>query len=150
MTGGQLMAEADRRLGSYWSMTRSQVYRELPALAQAGYVKLGKPGARSSQPYMITPSGRRAFSRWLAEQPGREAVRNPTALRTAFGRYQSSTTLADAYTQAVEYHTEALAEIRENVKTMRKDGDSFAASASEFAIGYHKAALAWLKTAPTK
>ena len=33
MTGGQLMAAAQRRLGSFWSMTRSQVYRELPALA---------------------------------------------------------------------------------------------------------------------
>src|SRR5215471_12941315 len=88
MTGGQLMAAAQRRLGPYWSMTRSQVYRELPALADAGYVKLGKPGARSSQPYAITPAGKRAFSRWLAEDAGHEAVRNPIALRTAFGTYQ--------------------------------------------------------------
>src|SRR5262249_47780472 len=51
MTGGQLMAAAERRLGPYWSMTRSQVYRELPALAEMGFVKLGKPGARASQPY---------------------------------------------------------------------------------------------------
>ena len=62
MTGGQLMAAAQKRLGPYWSMTRSQVYRELPALAQAGYVKLGKPGPRSSQPYSITPAGKRAFT----------------------------------------------------------------------------------------
>src|SRR3954466_15014517 len=38
MTGGQLMAAAERRLGPYWSMTRSQVYRELPVLAELGYV----------------------------------------------------------------------------------------------------------------
>jgi DNA-binding PadR family transcriptional regulator len=42
MTGGQLMAAAERRLGPYWSMTRSQVYRELPVLAEMGYVRLGK------------------------------------------------------------------------------------------------------------
>jgi len=54
MTGGQLMAAAERRLGPYWSMTRSQVYRELPVLADMGYVRLGKPGPRSSQPYAIT------------------------------------------------------------------------------------------------
>ena len=93
MTGGQLMAEAERRLGAYWSMTRSQVYRELPALAEMGYVKLGKPGARSSQPYAITPAGKRAFTRWLAEDPGHEAVRNPIALRAAFGAYQSAAAL---------------------------------------------------------
>ena len=57
MTGGQLMAAAERRLGPYWSMTRSQVYRELPVLADLGFVRLGKPGPRSSQPYAITASG---------------------------------------------------------------------------------------------
>lgn len=150
MTGGQLMVEAERRLGSYWSMTRSQVYRELPALAEMGYVKLGKPGARSSQPYAITPAGKRAFIRWLTEEPGREAIRNPTALRAAFGKHQSPAALAATYAQATEYHAGALAEIREAVKIMKKEGDPFAAAASEFAIGYHKAALAWLKTAPTK
>src|SRR5919198_3062816 len=100
MTGGQLMAAAQRRLGAYWSMTRSQVYRELPALAEAGYVKLGKPGARSSQPYSITPAGKRAFARWLAEEPGRETVRNPVALRTAFGKHQSASQLKAAYEKA--------------------------------------------------
>src|SRR3712207_8696237 len=58
MTGGQLMAAAERRLGPYWSMTRSQVYRELPVLAEMGYVRLGKPGPRASQPYAITAAGR--------------------------------------------------------------------------------------------
>ncbi len=42
MTGGQLMAEAERRLGAYWSMTRSQVYRELPALASNGLREVGQ------------------------------------------------------------------------------------------------------------
>src|ERR1700759_3347048 len=93
MTGGQLMAAAQKRLGAYWSMTRSQVYRELPGLASAAYVNLGKPGPRSSQPYSIPPTGRRAFSRWLTEDPGRETVRNPVALRTAFGKHQSATQL---------------------------------------------------------
>src|SRR5882672_54593 len=97
MTGGQLMSEAERRLGAYWSMTRSQVYRELPALASMGYVKMGKPGARSSQPYAITPAGKRAFTRWLADEPAREAVRSPVALRVAFGKHQSSTQLKTAY-----------------------------------------------------
>src|SRR5919108_4665570 len=80
MTGGQPMAAAEKRLGPYWSMTRSQVYRELPALAQQGYVKMGKPGPRASQPYAITAAGKRVFSRWLTEMPGRDTIRNPTAL----------------------------------------------------------------------
>jgi DNA-binding PadR family transcriptional regulator len=149
MTGGQLMAAAQRRLGPYWSMTRSQVYRELPALAGAGYVKLGKPGPRSSQPYAITPAGKRAFGRWLAEEPGRDAVRNPLALRVAFGRHQSAAQLKSAYEHAAAYHTTALNEARDAVKELRREGDDHAASALEFAVGYHRAALAWLKTVPT-
>ena len=150
MTGGQLMAAAQRRLGAYWSMTRSQVYRELPALAEAGYVKLGKPGARSSQPYSITPAGKRAFVRWLGEAPGREALRNPVALRIAFGSQQSASQLKEVHQQAIEFHTAALAESREQAKEVKKAGDDFGASALEFAVAYHRAALSWLKTAPGK
>ncbi|GAB3863000.1 PadR family transcriptional regulator [Dactylosporangium cerinum] len=150
MTGGQLMAAAQRRLGAYWSMTRSQVYRELPALAAAGYVKLGKPGARSSQPYAITPAGKRAFTRWLSEPAGREALRNPVALRVAFGGQQSGAQLQQVYAQASEYHNAALTEARELAKEAKKAGDEFYAASLEFAVGYHKAALAWLKGAPSK
>ncbi|MBO0871288.1 MAG: PadR family transcriptional regulator, partial [Micromonosporaceae bacterium] len=129
MTGGQLMAAAEKRLGAYWSMTRSQVYRELPALAEAGYVKLGKPGARSSQPYSITPAGKRAFARWLAEEPGRETVRNPVALRTAFGKYQSASQLKQAYENATTFHNGALNTAREAARELKKEGDDHAAAA---------------------
>src|SRR5262245_4980002 len=116
MTGGQLMANAERRLGPYWSMTRSQLYRELPALAEQGFVKLGKPGPRSSQPYSITPAGKRAFLRWLAEPAGRDTVRNPVALRVAFGAQHTAAQLRDLHPAATTYHNEALAEARDQAK----------------------------------
>ena len=148
MTGGQLMAAAQKRLGPFWSMTRSQVYRELPALAAAGLVKMGKPGARSSQPYSITPAGKRAFTRWLSDSPGREAVRNPVALRVAFGGQQAGSRLQEIYAQASEYHNAALNEAREQAKEAKRAGDDYGAAALEFAVSYHRAALAWLKAAP--
>jgi DNA-binding PadR family transcriptional regulator len=149
MTGGQLMAEAERRLGPYWSMTRSQVYRELPALADMGYVRLGKPGPRSSQPYAITAAGKRAFGRWLGEAPGRDAVRNPIALRVAFGQQHSATQLRQLYAGANEYHTDALAGAREQARDARKAGDEYGAAALDFAVAYHRAALSWLKNVGT-
>jgi len=148
MTGGQLMAAAERRLAPYWSMTRSQVYRELPALADQGLVRLGKPGPRSSQPYAITAAGKRTFSRWLTEMPGRDTVRNPTALRVAFGPQHSAAQLRTLVSSANEYHTEALAAAREQARDAKKGGDSYGAAALEFAVAYHKAALTWLKSAP--
>ncbi|MEE6257294.1 PadR family transcriptional regulator [Plantactinospora sonchi] len=148
MTGGQLMAAAERRLAPYWSMTRSQVYRELPALADQGLVRLGKPGPRSSQPYAITAAGKRTFSRWLTEVPGRDTIRNPTALRVAFGPQHSANQMRALYSNANEYHTEALASAREQARDAKKAGDSYGAAALEFAVAYHKAALSWLKSAP--
>jgi DNA-binding PadR family transcriptional regulator len=150
MTGGQLMATAEERLGRYWSMTRSQVYRELPALAEMGFVKLGKPGPRSSQPYAITPAGKRAFLRWLAEDPGRDALRNSVALRIAFGDKQSTTQLRKLHEAALDYHTEELARSKDQSRDAKKEGDEYGSAALEFAVGYHKAALAWLKTVPIK
>jgi DNA-binding PadR family transcriptional regulator len=131
-------------------MTRSQVYRELPALAELGYVKLGKPGPRSSQPYSITPTGRRAFLRWLTEEPSRDALRNSVALRIAFGDKQSATQLRKLQEAAVEYHNEELALSRDQAREAKKEGDEYGAAALEFAIGYHRAAIAWLKTVPSK
>lgn len=144
------MAAAERRLGPYWSMTRSQVYRELPALAQQGYVKMGKPGPRSSQPYSITPAGKRTFTRWLSEPPGRDALRNPIALRVAFGGKHSSAQLQQLYTEATARHSEALASVRDQAKEARKDGDEYGAAALDFAVAYHRGALNWLKSAPGK
>ncbi len=81
MTGGQLVAEAGQRFGPVFSVTRSQVYRELPAMAEAGLVRLGAHGARSSQQYVITPAGRKVFKAWLADGPGADQLRSPLLLR---------------------------------------------------------------------
>lgn len=150
MTGGQLMALAEQRLGRFWSMTRSQVYRELPALAEKGYVRPGKPGPRASQPYSITAAGRRAFQRWLAETPSRDALRNSVALRFCFGSMLNSTQLKELQQYAVEYHNQELAMAREQAREAKKEGDDFAVAALDFAINYNKAALSWLKTVPVK
>lgn len=80
-TGGQLVAAARERFGSFFSVTRSQVYRELPALADAGLVRLGKQGARSSQQYVITAAGKKAFKGWLTGEPGPDHLRSPLILR---------------------------------------------------------------------
>ena len=57
-TGGQLVAVAGERFGSFFSVTRSQVYRELPVLTEAGLLRLGKRGVRASQQYVITAAGK--------------------------------------------------------------------------------------------
>src|SRR5205823_580021 len=119
MTGGQLVSAAGERFGAFFSVTRSQVYRELPALAEAGLLRLGKQGPRSSQQYVLTPAGKKAFKAWLTSEPGPDHLRSPLILRlvhansltpkqranlieSARQRYQADQDAAKAATKAAE------------------------------------------------
>jgi DNA-binding PadR family transcriptional regulator len=44
MTGWDLVATAERVIGDFWSLTRSQVYRELSSMAEEGLVEAGGAG----------------------------------------------------------------------------------------------------------
>ena len=129
MTGGQLMAAAQRRLGPYWSMTRSQVYRELPALADAG-LRQARQARRPVQPAVLDHAGRQARVRALARRAARPArccaARSRCGWRSA--RTSRPPQLQQAYAQATEYHTGALNEAREQAKEAKKDGDEFGAA----------------------
>ena len=81
MTGGQLVAAATDRFGAFFSVTRSQVYRELPTLTAAGLLRLGEQGPRASQQYVLTPAGKRAFRAWLTDDTGADTLRSPLVLR---------------------------------------------------------------------
>ena len=148
MTGGQLVGVAESRLGPFWTTTRSQVYRELPALAERGYVRLGKPGPRSSQPYAITAAGKRAFARWLSEPTGRDQLRNPLMLRAAFGGLHTPEQLNSLYETQTAEHSARLAELRAALRDAKNRDDPYAVATLEFAVTYQRALLRWLDHAP--
>ncbi len=142
MTGGDLVAVGEARLGAFWSMTRSQVYRELPALAERGYLRLGKAGARSSQPYAITAAGKKAFGRWLSQPPGRDHQRNQLLLRTSFGALQTARQRQQLFATEHQQHEEQLAKLRAQAREVTDD--PYAKATIAFAITYERALLKWL------
>lgn len=149
-TGGQLVAHADRRLGPLWTVTRSQVYRELPVLANLGYVRAGKPGARASLAYTISAAGKRAFAAWLRSPLEADHSRNPLVLRLGFGSLHTKTELRRLLAEAREQHQASLAVHKDNATTLKKSrGDAYPLAAAEFGIAYEKAMLKWLDTIPT-
>jgi len=92
MTGGEVYAAAERSVGRFWNLTRSQVYAELPGLASAGLISpVGKPGARGAQRYRVTAAGRRAFTTWIEEfvaaGPRDDQLRSPLLLAVFFGHF---------------------------------------------------------------
>ncbi len=138
-TGGQLMALAAQRYGGYFGLTRSQVYRELPALAEAGLLRLGKLGARSSQQYAITAAGRRAFKSWLVADEAAtvtNSVRSPLILRLAsvgeLSSKQREALVEDAQLAVAEHLAQAKA-------VHKAEEEPYAKAAAEFTVSHLKA-----------
>jgi DNA-binding PadR family transcriptional regulator len=148
MTGGELVAAAGERFGAFWSLTRSQVYRELPVLADAGYIRPGRVGPRASQPYALTAAGRRAFSSWLSEPVGADHPRNPVLLRLGFGARHNKTQLRRLLEDARAEHEEKLSAYRAAASAAKKEGDAFAMAAADFAVAYERAFLKCLDSLP--
>ena len=145
MTGGQLVAAAGQRFGSFFSVTRSQVYRELPVLTKAGLLKLGKQGPRSSQQYVITAAGKRAFKSWLNSTAGLDNLRSPLILRLVHANNLTAKQRAALVESARQTYNAELDEARNSVKNT---DDAYAKAIGEFAVARARAALKLLDAVP--
>ncbi len=94
-SGWDLVATARESIGDFWSLTRSQVYRELVSMAAQGLIEPDEVGPRDRRPYRLTETGREAFRDWLEQEPGQEQIRYPLLLTLAFGRHLPAERLAE-------------------------------------------------------
>jgi DNA-binding PadR family transcriptional regulator len=150
MTGWDLVATAQAVIGDFWSLTQSQVYRELAAMADAGLVVAGERGARDRQPYALTDAGRAAFAAWLDRDPGPESIRFPLLLTVTFGRHLPPDRLAGYLRRHREEHVGRLL----RYATMRgeaadaADQDPYALATLDFGLAYERAVLDWFDQLP--
>lgn len=149
-SGYELAATAQGVIGNFWTLTQSQVYRELAWMAEAGLVTAGERGARDRRPYTLTDAGRDAFAAWVDRPPGPETIRHPLLLTVSFGRFLSPDRLASFLRQ----HRDAHAELLRTYEAQRRERDTAGASADpyhratlEFGIAYERAVLDWFATA---
>jgi PadR family transcriptional regulator AphA len=87
-TSGYLLRKRfEDSVGSFWSVTQSQIYRELHALEADGLVASrieegeGKP---NSKIYGLTKDGRAALAEWLSEPVEPVQLRHPMMLKFVF------------------------------------------------------------------
>lgn len=147
MTGGQLVAAAVERFGAFFTVTRSQVYRELPALAEAGLLELGEQGPRASQQFVITPAGRKAFTEWLAEGGGVEGLRSPLVLRLMHAEALSP----DQRIELVDGARPAVAaKLSEARARSRAETDPYRKAVADFTVAHARAMVKLLDAIPTK
>ncbi|PKW14547.1 PadR family transcriptional regulator [Saccharopolyspora spinosa] len=144
-TGGQLVAAATERFGGFFSVTRSQVYRELPALTDAGLLRLGKQGPRSSQQYAITAAGKRAFKSWLNTEPGPDNVRSPLILRLVYSGSLTPKQRSGLVESARAQYAVKVDEARNAAKAAT---DPYEKAAADFTVSYNRAIIKLLDSIP--
>lgn len=145
-TGGELVAAARDRFGGFFGVTRSQVYRELPVLAAAGLVRLGKQGVRSSQPYAITAAGKRAFKSWLSAAAEPDQLRSPLVLRLVHSANLTVRQRAELVGRARQAYAARLDAAR---KAAKAAGDPYTKAAADFAVAHTRAVIKLLDAIPT-
>ena len=151
MTGWDLVQTAQDRIGNYWSLTQSQVYRELTAMATAGLIEAGERGRRDRLPFTITDAGREAFQSWLMQEPSREHIRFPLLVTVLFGKHLPPERLHAFLASHKRKHAERLAKdetLKATIPREWQDANPYVMATVDFGITYERAALAWFDNLP--
>ena len=151
MSGWDLAATAEHVIGDFWSLTRSQVYRELAAMAAAGLIEAGQPGRRERVPYTLTDAGRAAFGEWVAREPGPETIRFPLLLAIIFGRHLPPGHLATIVQRHHAIHAARLAgyeQLAASLPPQARSADPYALATLDFGLAYERAVLGWFDNLP--
>jgi DNA-binding PadR family transcriptional regulator len=153
MTGWDLAAVAQRMIGDFWSLTQSQVYRELAAMAGAGLVEAGDRGSRDKRPYTLTDAGRAAFAEWVDHEPGPENIRFPLLLTIGFGRHLPPGRLAEIVHSHRAQHAARLAGYQAQLDEFAEMGaepDAYQKATLDFGLAYERAVLDWFDNLPAE
>jgi DNA-binding PadR family transcriptional regulator len=152
MTGWDLVATAEERIGAFWSITRSQVYRELATMARDGLVKADVPGPRDRRPYAITDDGRKCFAAWVEERVGEETTRFPLLLLVMFGRHVRPARVAEVVAEHRAMHAGRLAGYEQDLARGPRDRvpDPYARATLDFGLRYERAVLDWFDALPAE
>lgn len=151
MTGWDLVTTAERSIGNFWSLTQSQVYRELAAMAKAGLIEAGARGRRDRQPFTITDAGRDAFREWVNEKPGMETIRFPLLLKLMFGKHVSPDRVAAFIEHHEAVHQERLARyqaLKASIPDEYQTANPYSMSTLDFGILYERAVTQWFAELP--
>jgi DNA-binding PadR family transcriptional regulator len=145
-SGYELLKVAEELIGDFWSLTQSQVYRELAALAERGLIEVGDVGARSKRPYRITEEGRAAFAAWLCVPPAPEQIRFPLLLTLAFGDQLDRDRLLAFIEEHRHRHAQRLGKYRTMLDTLPLT--PYQKATLGFGLRYEQAVLDWTDDLP--
>lgn len=131
----ELKAMVAASVGNFWSLQHAQLYSEPERLARAGLLTEDRErGGRRRKRYALTPAGRTALERWLAE-PTRAMteLRDPGLLQLFFGADPAALAAVQ-----LETHGAQLAAYEAVRERMAPDGPAGPRLALEAGIGHER------------
>ena len=145
LNANALAETAKVRIGGYWTVTRSQVYRELAALEKRGLVEFGPRGPRNSRACSITELGADAFLAWLDSGPIDDVVRFPLLLTVRFAADLPPGRFDEIIEEFAAMHAQTLAMYR-SIENAIIDGphDIYDLATLRFGIHFEMAIEQWL------
>ncbi|HZU83143.1 MAG TPA: PadR family transcriptional regulator [Polyangiaceae bacterium] len=141
-TGWELAARIEDVIGDFWNVTRSQIYRELKSLEAQGLVTSLETGPRDRQPYRITEGGKRAFRRWIAEEPGPPTMRIPLVLQVFFSDVVPREDVERSLDRLRAYHARRLQTYEGFEKEVDKTSGSY--QALRLGLSFQRAMIDWI------
>jgi DNA-binding PadR family transcriptional regulator len=146
MSGWDLAVKIEDIIGDFWNVTKSQIYRELKLLDEAGLVTTMRKGEREKQPYRITEPGRRAFRAWIAREPSAPIMRMPLVLQVFFAEAVDPEELARSLAKLRAYHVSRLEAYRGFERIVDKKKGPY--QSLRLGIGFQKLMIDWIDSLP--
>lgn len=147
-SGWDLASKAQRTIGEFWNVTRSQVYRELKLLETAGLVVARGGGPRDRQPYHLTSSGRAAFAAWIRAYRGRFLMRWPLALTVYFGAHLPADDLRRICGEYRHEHAAMMQALEAHGPELRRLGAGHVLEILRLGTGFHRLVIDWIDGLP--
>jgi PadR family transcriptional regulator AphA len=110
-TGYDLMTRFNNSIGSFWSASHQQVYKELANLATEGWVEFDEveqAGKPSKKIYRVTPAGLDELTSWLQKPVKPLKVKYPFLIKVFAGDHLSKEQLRQDIIQNSAEHRETL------------------------------------------
>lgn len=152
-SGYELVAFADRSIAYFWSIPRSQLYRELARLEELGLIAgthVPQTSAPDKRIYEITAAGREVLTAWAESPtlPPDRSKKNGLLLKvfmTRHARPEALGPLLRGYRESVEHQLADLQAIVDQLTHRHRAG--FGRLTARWGVLHAQASLAWLDEA---
>ncbi len=109
-TGSELGRRFDRSMGFFWNATHQQIYRELNAMLQKGWISTveDEDSVSRKKTYQVEAPGREELANWMLQQSPPAQLREELMVRLRAEAQLGSNTILPELERHLELHREKL------------------------------------------